>query len=221
MKKAALAVLVSLAAGCMYPPVQMKQSIDDQPPAPRAKYTNGSIWQDTSSSLAEDFKARRKGDIVTVVIAEQASATKEATTGTKRETGISAGIPYFMGVETTGLANWMNLSNLINASTSSKYDGSGTTTRKDVLNATVSARVVDVLPNGNLRIEGQRSVKVNNEDQVMLLEGTIRPRDISHDNMISSAMIADARITYSGNGIITDRQQPGWLMNLVDKIWPF
>lgn len=221
MKKAALAVLVSLAAGCMYPPVQMKQSIDDQPPAPRAKYTNGSIWQETSSSLAEDFKARRKGDIVTVVIAEQASATKEATTGTKRETGISAGIPYFMGVETTGLANWMNLSNLINASTSSKYDGSGTTTRKDVLNATVSARVVDVLPNGNLRIEGQRSVKVNNEDQVMLLEGTIRPRDISHDNMISSAMIADARITYSGNGIITDRQQPGWLMNLVDKIWPF
>lgn len=221
MKKAALAVLVSLAAGCMYPPVQMKQAIDEQPPAPRANYSNGSIWQETSLSLAEDFKARRRGDIVTVVIAEQASATKEATTGTKRETGMSAGIPYFMGVETTGLANWMNLSNLINASTSSKYDGSGTTTRKDVLNATVSARVVDVLPNGNLRIEGQRSVKVNNEDQVMLLEGTIRPRDISHDNLISSSMIADARITYSGNGIITDRQQPGWMMNLIDKIWPF
>ena len=126
-----------------------------------------------------------------------------------------------MGIETTALANYLNLNNLVNATTSSKYDGSGSTTRKDVLSATVSARVVDVLPNGNLRIEGQRSVRVNNEDQIMVLEGTVRPRDISQDNMISSAMIADARITYSGNGIITDRQQPGWLMNLVDKVWPF
>lgn len=222
MKNAALALLISLAAGCIYPPVQMKQNTyNDQPPAPRASYSSGSIWQESSASLAEDFKARRRGDIVTVVIAEQASATKEATTGTKRETGVSAAIPNFMGIETTALANYLNLNNLVNATTSSKYDGSGSTTRKDVLSATVSARVVDVLPNGNLRIEGQRSVRVNNEDQIMMLEGTVRPRDISQDNMISSAMIADARITYSGNGIITDRQQPGWLMNLVDKVWPF
>jgi flagellar L-ring protein precursor FlgH len=222
MKNAVLALVMSLAAGCMYPPVQMKQdTFNDQPQAPRASYANGSIWQESSSSHAEDFKARRRGDIVTVVIAEQASASKEATTGTKRATGISAAIPNFMGIETTALANYLNLNNLVNATTSSKYDGSGSTTRKDVLSATVSARVVDVLPNGNLRIEGQRSVRVNNEDQVMMLEGTVRPRDISQDNMISSAMIADARITYSGNGIITDRQQPGWLMNLVDKVWPF
>ena len=80
---------------------------------------------------------------------------------------------------------------------------------------------MDVLPNGYLRIQGQRSVKVNNEEQIIILEGVVRPKDINHENIISSAQGADARITYAGNGIINDKQQPGWLFNFVDKIWPF
>ena len=136
---------------------------------------------------------------------------------------MSAGAPNFLGLETnmTGIKNWMDLSNLINASASSKFDGSGSTTRKENLNATITAKVVDVLPNGNLLIEGRRNVKVNNEDQVILIEGTVRPKDISTDNVVNSSYVADARITYTGKGIISDRQSPGWLMNLVDKIWPF
>jgi flagellar L-ring protein precursor FlgH len=90
-----------------------------------------------------------------------------------------------------------------------------------VLKATITARVMDVLPNGYLRIQGQRSVKVNNEEQIIILEGVVRPKDINHENMISSAQVADARITYAGNGIVNDKQQPGWLHNFVDKIWPF
>ncbi len=81
--------------------------------------------------------------------------------------------------------------------------------------------MVDVLANGNLLIEGRRNVKVNNEDQIIVLEGTVRPKDISAENMVNSAQIADARITYSGKGIISDRQKPGWLMNIVDYVWPF
>jgi flagellar L-ring protein precursor FlgH len=72
-----------------------------------------------------------------------------------------------------------------------------------------------------MRIEGRRSVKVNNEEQIIILEGTVRPKDINHENMVSSTHIADARITYSGDGIITDRQQPGWLFTFIDKVWPF
>jgi flagellar L-ring protein precursor FlgH len=171
----------------------------------------------------DDFKARTRGDTVTVVIAEQASASKEATTGTSRKTAVSAGIPNLLGLETnmTGIKNWMDLSNLLNASTNSTYDGSGSTTRKENLSATITARVIDVLPNGNLLIEGRRNVMVNHEDQLIVLDGTVRPRDISPDNTVNSAMIADARITYSGKGIISDRQQPGWLMSIVDKVWPF
>jgi flagellar L-ring protein precursor FlgH len=222
MKKSGFAIIALLASGCVYPQVEMpRQSFEEHIPAPQPNYASGSLWQDNSVSLVDDYKARRRGDIVTVVIVEQASASKQASTGTKRETGMSASIPNFMGLETTALKDKLDLNALVKASASSSFDGSGSTTRKDVLNATVSARVTDVLPNGNLRIQGQRSVKVNNEEQIIILEGVVRPKDINHENMISSAQIADARITYSGNGIVNDKQQSGWLYNFVDKIWPF
>jgi flagellar L-ring protein FlgH len=188
-------------------------AFDEQLTVPSPSYANGSIWQSSSTSLAEDLKARKKGDIL----------TKEASTGTKRGSSISASIPNLLGLETkmTGITNWMDLSNLINASASSKFDGSGATTRKENLSATITAKVIEVLPNGNFLIEGRRNVKVNNEDQIILVEGTVRPRDINADNVINSSYIADARITYTGKGVISDRQSPGWLMNIVDKIWPF
>ncbi|MRR33917.1 flagellar basal body L-ring protein FlgH [bacterium] len=222
MKNIAAVFILLLASGCVYPPVErQRQGFDEHIPAPQPTYAKGSIWQESAISLVDDFKARRKGDIVTVVISEEASASKQATTGTKREAGISASIPNFMGIETTALADKLNLNALIKANTSSEFDGSGSTTRKDFLNATISARVMDVLPNGDMRIEGRRSVKVNNEEQIIILEGTVRPKDINHENMVSSSHIADARITYSGDGIITDRQQPGWLFTFIDKVWPF
>ena len=222
MKNIVAVIIILLASGCVYPPVERaRQGFDEHIPAPQPTYAKGSIWQESAISLVDDFKARRKGDIVTVVISEEASASKQATTGTKREAGISASIPNFMGIETTALADKLNLNALIKANTSSEFDGSGSTTRKDFLNATISARVMDVLPNGDMRIEGRRSVKVNNEEQIIILEGTVRPKDINHENMVSSTHIADARITYSGDGIITDRQQPGWLFTFIDKVWPF
>ncbi|HOI17630.1 MAG TPA: flagellar basal body L-ring protein FlgH [Geobacteraceae bacterium] len=222
MRKSAIAIIALLASGCVYPQVEMpRQSFEEHVPAPQPRYESGSLWQENSVSLVDDYKARRRGDIVTVLIVEEASASKQANTGTKRETGISASIPNFMGIETTALADKLDLNALVKANTSSSYDGSGSTSRKDVLKATITARVMDVLPNGYLRIQGQRSVKVNNEEQIIILEGVVRPKDINHENMISSAQVADARITYAGNGIVNDKQQPGWLFNFVDKIWPF
>jgi flagellar L-ring protein precursor FlgH len=224
MKKA-LIIIALLAAGCVHQsPVSnfpaQKQQLDSPP---RSNYTNGSLWQVSSGGLLEDFKARRKGDTLTVVIAEQASASKQATTGTSRSASLSAGMPNMMGLETnmTGIKNWMDLNKLVNASTDTKFDGSGSTTRKENLAATITARVIDVLPNGNLLIEGRRNVKVNHEDQIIVLEGTVRPRDITADNLLNSTLIADARISYSGKGVISDRQRPGWMMNVLDYVWPF
>jgi flagellar L-ring protein precursor FlgH len=198
-------------------------SFDEQLTQPLPSYVNGSIWQASSGGFAEDIKARRKGDTLTILITETASASKEASTGTSRSSSISAGIPNLMGLETnmTGIRNWMDLAKLINANASSKFDGAGSTTRKENLNATITAKVVEVLSTGNFQIEGRRNVKVNNEDQIILIEGTVRPRDISADNVVNSSYIADARITYGGKGIISDRQSPGWLMNIIDKVWPF
>jgi flagellar L-ring protein FlgH len=219
---AAALLLPLMMAGCINQNAEMKSpAFDEQIPKPQMNYASGSLWQASSTGLAEDLKARRRGDIVTVVISEQASASKQASTGTARGSTITAGMPNLLGLEKTPLKGWVDLANLLNASVSSKFDGSGSTSRQETLQATISTKVVDVLPNGNLMIEGRRSVKVNNEDQIIVLTGTVRSRDVNADNAVSSSLIADARINYSGKGIISDRQKPGWLMNVLDVLWPF
>ena len=85
----------------------------------------------------------------------------------------------------------------------------------------MTARIVDILPNGNLVIQGNREVRVNHENQIITLTGLVRPRDISADNVVLSTYLADARISYSGSGIINERQRPGWLTRVMGKIWPF
>lgn len=217
-------IVVAVLSGCVTQTTDVKTATFDQQLAkPQSDYSNGSIWQAGSTSLTDDFKARRKGDIVTIVISETASASKEAKTDTKRSTAINAGMPNFLGLETAGVLtnNLGDLSKLINANVDSKYGGSGSTSRQERLNATITAKVIEMLPNGNLMLEGRRNVKVNNEDQIIVIEGTVRPSDIGPDNVINSSYIADAKISYTGKGIISDRQSPGWLMNIIDKVWPF
>lgn len=222
MKAAAVCLPLLLLAACAHQSAEVTTpAFDQQIPAPQQNYSSGSLWQASSTGLAEDLKARRLGDIITVVISEQASASKKASTGTSRSSSISAGIPKLLGLETTGIKNWADLSELLSASYGSKFDGSGSTSRQETLQATISAKVVDVIPNGNLLIEGRRNVRVNSEDQIIVLTGTVRGRDVSADNTVSSALIADAKIAYSGKGIISDRQKPGWLLNALDKVWPF
>jgi flagellar L-ring protein precursor FlgH len=136
---------------------------------------------------------------------------------------VGAGIPGLLGLENTGIFrnNFNDLANIIKANTSSTFKGSGSTSRQENLNATITARVVDVQANGNLKIEGRRNIKVNDEDQIIVLEGIVRSRDIAPDNTVNSIYVADARISYSGRGIVSDQQHPGWLMNIFNKIWPF
>jgi len=219
-----LIAISMLFGGCVVQKAEVKTTpFDQQLVRPQADYSTGSIWQASSVSLTENAKARRKGDILTIVITEVASASKAAKTDTSRSSSVNAGIPNFMGLEKAGIIsnNLGDLSKLINASVDSKFGGSGSTSRQETLNATISAKVIDVLPNGNLLIEGRRNVKVNNEDQIIVIEGTVRPTDIDQTNSVNSIYVADAKINYSGKGIISDRQSPGWLMNLVDKLWPF
>lgn len=224
MKRICVLLLLVLITGCAVEKTDIKtEGFEDPQPRPPADYSSGSIWQSASGGVTDDLKARRRGDIITVVISETASASKEAKTGTSRDSSMSAGIPNLLGLENAKItkSNFGDLAKLINASNSSKFSGSGSTSRQENLKATITARVIDVQSNGNLMIEGRRNIKVNEEDQIIVLEGTVRPRDIAPDNTVNSIYVADARINYSGRGIISDRQSPGWLMNILDKIWPF
>ena len=171
-------------------------------------------------------KARKTGDIVTIQIVESSSASNNATTNTGRTSSLSMGIDSLFGLEdqyTSGSKPhpFFNPFGNLEGGLSSAFDGSGTTARSGDLTAYITAIVTKVLPNGNLEIVGTREVTVNNEKQMIALSGIIRPRDISPDNVILSTYISDARIAYSGAGVVNDRQRPGWGARIMDWISPF
>jgi flagellar L-ring protein precursor FlgH len=184
----------------------------------------GSLWQQGNRSMFSDRKARDVGDIVTVLISETASASKEASTSTGRSSNISAGIPNFFGLENNAIwsgTNPVDLNNLISADFSNDFDGSGTTSRKEDLTASLTTQVVGRYPNGQLKIRGGKEVMVNNEVQIIYLTGIIRPVDITAANTVSSTKILNARISYTGKGAISDKQKPGWGTRIIDNVWPF
>lgn len=184
---------------------------------------DGSLWSRRSSSIFADHKAQNIGDIVTVTISEQASATKEATTTSDKSSNWTAGIPNLLGLENASIIsdNNLNLTNLINASVSNTFDGSGKTVRTDNLSASLTTQVVGRYPNGNLKIRGGKEVMVNNEIQIIYITGIIRPVDITSHNTVDSEKILNARISYTGKGVIADKQEPGWLGRTIDYVWPF
>ncbi len=227
-----LALLLALA-GCAG-----NKKPDSTPEAPRAddsaileeqaaraarQQRTGSLWQQNRGSLFAENKAGRIGDILTVAIYEQASAEKEAGTSTGRSSSASMGIPKLFGYEAALAAKNSNLdpSSLISANTENTFEGSGSTSREEKLSATLTTRVVEAVGNGNLRIEGSKTVRVNNEDQIIRLTGIVRPADISANNVIDSKYILDAKIEYTGDGVISEKQRPGWLARLIDVTWPF
>lgn len=192
---------------------------------PEGYTTPGSIYRERAS-LFEDRRARRLNDLVTVLIIENVSGSKKAETKTAKDSTLNAGIDAFFGAPLN-----MNLNNLYGkgntfsptagSSFKNDFQGTGETTREGSLKGTITARVIDVLPNGNLVIESRKEVTLNYEKQVLVLKGLIRPDDISTNNTIYSTKVADARIFLVGDGIIDNKQVSGWLGNIVDRIWPF
>jgi len=223
-----LVILVSGIVACA--PVQPKDPEIAKPvsmeipeiTAPQPK-TPGSLWTTGNGSLFVDNRASRVGDILTVAIYEQAEASKEATTSTGRSTSASADITSLFGLESNiaKLNNTIDPTNLVSAGYTNDFQGSGTTTRKEDLVATLTTRVVEVLPNGTLRISGSKSVTVNHEKQLIHLSGIVRQEDITPENLIDSMYVLDANIVYTGKGVIDEKQRPGWLLRLMDTVSPF
>jgi flagellar L-ring protein FlgH len=195
----------------------------------KAENLEGSLWPgDTSKNLLfEDNKARKVGDIVTVTVNESATSSQSATTNTSRDSSASITTGPVLGLPSNlGIQDFLKMGtgfdpNIGPSTTQLNHQGTGTTTRNGSLTTTVSAIILDVLPNGNMKIEGRRSVTVNNEEQYMVLRGTIRREDVNYDNTISSTLIANASITYSGYGDIADPQRVGWMSKVISYIWPF
>jgi flagellar L-ring protein precursor FlgH len=187
--------------------------------AERQTLQPGSLWTPTAlfSDLSSDLRARRVGDIVTILVREKASAVSSGTVKTQRNSSLQASITAAGGItRATG-----PLANLAKAGTNTALDGQGATTRDTTLTASISTIVTQVLPNGSLVIQGTKNVKINTENQVLALRGIVRPVDLSSGNMVSSDRVAQMDLQVNGKGVVGDSvKRPFILYRLLMDILP-
>jgi flagellar L-ring protein precursor FlgH len=169
--------------------------------------------------LYRDIKARGVGDILTILVVENASATNTATTATQKKGDVSLNAPALAGLEKGTSA--LNFANILQGAGGLNFNGTGSTTRSGQLQAEISARVVQVFPNGDLRIEGTKVVTINGERQTLTIGGLVRDHDVSPANVVSSTSIANMDVKYDGKGVVADANKPGWLYKFFQKISPF
>jgi flagellar L-ring protein precursor FlgH len=186
---------------------------------PMAERNPGSLWVDngTNAYLTYDFKARNIDDIVIIQVAENTNALSSGDASGSRKTSASTKIPKFLGLQ----GRIHELPNLVDGSSDNNFKGNGEMKRSQTLTTTITARVRDVLPNGNLVIQAVKEVRVDNENQLLTITGVVRPRDISPADVVSSKAIADMQIKLSGKGLVTDHLKPGWLYRILIKVLPF
>ncbi|MGH7442660.1 MAG: flagellar basal body L-ring protein FlgH [bacterium] len=190
--------------------------------APTTKASADSLWPGgaadfgNSSNPISDARALKVGDIVTVRISESASATQSNQVSTNKQATVSggAGYGYFspnqgMPVSSFGVGG------------QESFNGGGTNATSGNLVTTLAARIIAVLDSGNLVIQGQRSVKINDEKQNVYIKGVIRPKDVDRDNSVSSSVISDMQISYSGRGPLSEKAHPGVFTRFADWLGIF
>ncbi|MDX8403845.1 MAG: flagellar basal body L-ring protein FlgH [Mariprofundaceae bacterium] len=217
-----------LMAGCMPTARSVTQDvnrnlIEQAMETPRQNNTeSGSLWNNSGSKMFTDPRARDVGDLITILVVESASATRSLGTKKSKSSSRKTGLDAFLGAETNIFPKaGITPSAAVDISDSKNFDGSGSTTNSDTLQASVTAVVTKVYPNGNMKILGRRQVTINHQPQELSFSGIVRPLDISPDNTITSAKVAQAVISYGGGGELATVAHEGWLGRTLDQVWPF
>ncbi len=242
VRAGALLMIVSLAGGCSaidrlsqigetpklsaienptaqpgYKPVQMPM-----PKPETVSYNPNSLWRNGSRAFFKDQRAHQVGDILTVTVNITDKANIANETQRSRSSKEDAGITDFIGAKTLGAqAQTVLPGRLLTADGTSSTDGKGSVQRQEAVQTNVAAVVTQLLPNGNLVVEGKQEIRVNYEIRELVVAGIVRPEDIQSDNTIDSTKIAQARIAYGGRGQITDVQQPRYGQQVMDVLLPF
>jgi flagellar L-ring protein FlgH len=213
----ALSAIENPTAQPGYKPVQMPM------PAPQsAVYNPNSLWRNGSRAFFKDQRAMQVGDIMTVKVKITDKANFENETSRSRTNKEDSGITDFIGSKTIkNPATSILPGRLLTADSTAASEGKGSVNRQEALQTNVAAVVTQVLPNGNLVVEGKQEVRVNFEIRELIVAGVVRPEDIESDNTIDSTKIAQARIAYGGRGQITDVQQPRYGQQVMDIVLPF
>jgi flagellar L-ring protein precursor FlgH len=186
---------------------------------------SASLWHESrgSNEIFRDFRAWQPMDVVTIVVSERSRGIHDADTLTNSRSAFEGVLRNLFGLEQQ-LEQWKrapSLESTVTAATRNEYRGEGETRRQAELTARISAIVAEVLPSGLLRIEGEKIISVNNEEQVMVISGLVRTRDINSNNEVNSGSIAQMRIDYYGKGTVGEVQYGGWLGRVMRLLWPF
>jgi flagellar L-ring protein precursor FlgH len=182
-----------------------------------------SLWScDTSTSIFADKRSLHVGDILTIVVSENSTANKNNSTSTERKSSLSAAVTAFLFPP--GATPLMTVGGQLPAMAFNSdhiHNGNGAISDSENIVAQVAVHIVDVLPNGNLVVEGKRETSFSMEHQTMILRGEVRPDDVNGNNTVFSYNVADATIQILGKGTVSDGQDKGWFNRLWDKINPF
>lgn len=209
---------VLLAACTTVPPTNVHQPMTVRPEArPVLATGNGAIYQaGNSRPLFEDRRARFVGDTITVKITENTSASKKASNNLTRSGSQSASVTAFAGLPVGGL-NGLDLS----ANSATNFAGKGDAANNAVFTGNLTVTVIDVLPNGNLLVSGEKQIAIGAEQEFIRVSGVVNPAFVDFSNTVDSAKIADARIEYKSSGQIADGQVMGWLARFFLSVLPF
>jgi len=220
-----------LVGGCATKPPPRDNYRPTMPPAyTSAEPIGGSIYQAARDvRLFEDVKARRSGDVLSVILQEKTSASKSASTSADKNQETTVANPTFFGASPQ-----FNLPGLIpldsnrdnnlqqNLSAERSFEGEADSSQSNSLTGEISVTIADVLPNGNLVVRGEKWLTLNQGEEFIQISGIVRPQDIGTNNRILSTQIGDARITYSGRGTLAETNQMGWLARFFNHpVWPF
>jgi flagellar L-ring protein precursor FlgH len=223
-KLASLAILGGLIGGCSTYTEQVVSQSFQPAEAPvifaKSTNTNGAIFQPGRSGLfATDQRARRIGDILTVSFNETYAATKAQTASSSKTDAFGVTLPTALPNMLTGGFDKDPAG--LNAGTTRSFAGAGNAVQSNSFSGLLSVTVIRVFDNGNMEVQGQKELTLNNGNEYVRVRGVVRPEDISAGNIVSSDRLADAQIRYTGSGHLADSSQPGWLSQLMRTISPF
>jgi flagellar L-ring protein precursor FlgH len=227
----AAALGLALLAGCSSVPARDPDFAATRPEAAPTQPVNpGAIYQPAQAiSLFEDQRARRVGDILTIRLVESMSASKTASTNTKKETSADLPEPTLFGTNAQftvphqlPLASTRKLGLETSIDSKQQFTGQGASSQGNTLTGSISVTVAEVLGNGNLVVRGEKLFTLNQGHEHVRIAGIVRRADIAPDNSVLSTQVADAQITYAGEGALADSNQMGWLARFFNSSWwPF
>ena len=197
-----------------------QQIVAQIPPSAPIVHPNNSLWQPGAQNFFRDPRASKVGDVITVNVSVSDAAKLSNTSSRSRTNKDNASLDNLFGLESV-MPSAMTPSSLVKMGSDMSNTGTGAVARSESINLTLAALVAQVMPNGNLVIDGHQQVRVNNELRDLRVSGIVRREDISQANTIGLTQIAEARISYGGKGLINDVQQPRYGSQLIDIIMPW